>query len=120
MGVQVRRFANSHELSLTVAWFAETDYASDAARRAIMIAGLTGQRVGLQAPRGLWSLHPLRALQRVAHHLAMPRPPRRHTGTVQGAGWALRAQESVQSILIASEHLRSEIVANYGAGPRPA
>ena len=120
MGVQVRRFANSHELSLTVAWFAETDYASDAARRAIMIAGLTGQRVGLQAPRGLWSLHPLRALQRVAHHLAMPMSRRCHRGTAQGAGWELRAPESVQSILKAIGPLRIEIVANYGAGSRRA
>ncbi len=120
MGVQVRRFANSDELSLTVAWFAETAYAPNADRRAIMIAGLSGQRVGLQAPRALWPLHPLRALQRVAHHLAMLRPRRRHRGTAQGAGWALRAQESVQSILKANGHLRIEIVANYGAGPRPA
>ena len=120
MGVQVRKFANSDELSLTVAWFAEAAYAPNAGRRAIMIAGLTGQREGLHAPRVLWSLRPLRALQREAHLLAMLRPRRRHKGIVQGAGWALRAQESVQSMLKANRHLRIEIVANYGAGPRPA
>ena len=47
MGVQVMGLANSYELSLTVAWFADTVYAPVAARRAIMIADLTGLRVGL-------------------------------------------------------------------------
>ena len=42
MGVQVRRFANSDELSLAVAWFAEADYAPDAGRRVLMISGLSG------------------------------------------------------------------------------
>jgi hypothetical protein len=63
MGVQVRKFADSDELSLTVAWFAEIAYAPNAGRRAIMIADSSGQRVGLQAPRALWPSHPLRALQ---------------------------------------------------------
>ena len=63
MGVQVRRFANSDELFPTVAHLAETASTPDAVRRVIMIAGLTVQRVGLQAPRVDWPSHPLRALQ---------------------------------------------------------
>ena len=42
MGVRVRRFENSDELSLTVAWFAEAAYAPNAGRRVLMIAGLSG------------------------------------------------------------------------------
>ena len=43
--------ANSDELSLTVAHLGETFNASDAARGAIMIADLSGQRVSSQALR---------------------------------------------------------------------
>ena len=46
--------ANSDELSLTVAHLGETFNASDAARGAIMIAGLNGQPVGLRALRAPW------------------------------------------------------------------
>ena len=42
MGLQVRRFANSDELSLTIAWFAEAAYAPNAGRRVLMISGLSG------------------------------------------------------------------------------
>ena len=43
MGVQVTRFAPGDELSLTVAHPAETASTSDAVRRVITIAGLSGQ-----------------------------------------------------------------------------
>ena len=46
--------ANSDELSLTAGCIGETVNAFDAARGAIMIAGLNGQPVGLRALRAPW------------------------------------------------------------------
>ena len=46
--------ANNDEPSLTAGCFVKTVNASDAARDAIMIAGLSGQRVGLRALCAPW------------------------------------------------------------------